>query len=159
MIGRENKKSACLRQHAFSCKGEFRAALLSGLPCIDKSRLIQELEIPIITSRGYFSSGKFDQCKKDVPYSTLIQAFTNYIRIILTEDKKRVEYWKKIISEAIKINGRLISDLIPELKLIIGKQPEVQHIPLQEKPDIDSIALRQILFLLLQGPITHLPFL
>ncbi|MDY6967647.1 MAG: PAS domain S-box protein [Spirochaetota bacterium] len=129
MVGRENEKERLLKEHALSCKGEFRAVIISGLPGIGKTRLIQELERPIIANRGYFTSGKFDQYQKNVPYSTLIQAFGNFVRILLTEDKKRIEYWRERISKAFGVNGRLITNMIPELKLITGELPEVAPLP------------------------------
>jgi len=129
MVGRDNEKKLLLTEHKRSCQGEFRFALISGLPGIGKTRLIQELERPIIASRGYFTSGKFDQYQKNVPYSSLIQAFKSLVKIILTESKKRVDEWKKKISSAIGINGRLITDIVPDLTLITGKLPKVATIP------------------------------
>ena len=64
-----------------------------------------------------------------MPYSTLIQAFGNLVRILLTEEEKRVELRRDQITKALGNNGRLITDLVPELNLIIGEQPEVTPLP------------------------------
>lgn len=129
MVGRERERELLLNEHGQSLAGSFCSAIISGLPGIGKTRLIQELEIPIVSGRGYFASGKFDQYRKNVPYSTLIQAISNLIRTFLIEDADRVEYWKKTIESALGQNGRLITNLVPELKLLIGVQPEVINLP------------------------------
>ena len=109
MVGRDQEKEILLKEHELSCSGNFRSAMISGLPGIGKTRLIRELEIPIISERGYFTSGKFDQYQKNIPYSTLIQTLSNLTRIFLAEDSSRVEYWKKTIEKALGQNGRLVN--------------------------------------------------
>ena len=129
MVGREREKELLLKEHAVVCSGSFRSALISGLPGIGKTRLIQELQGPIIANHGYFVSGKFDQYQENVPYSTLIQAFSELMRLYLTEERKRIEYWKETIRSAVGQNGKLLTDLIAELELIIGVQPQVVALP------------------------------
>ena len=129
MVGRDKERELLIHEHKLSCDGDFRSAMISGLPGIGKTRLIKELEMPIVSGRGYFTSGKFDQYQKNVPYDTLIQALSNLIKTFLTEDAHRVQYWKKTIESALEQNGKLITDLLPELELMIGIQPEVVDLP------------------------------
>ena len=132
MVGRDTQKQEMLEEFDKSCSGSFRAALISGLSGIGKTRLIQELQLPIVKHHGYYCSGKFDQFRKHVPYSTLIQAFTFLIKSILTEDEKRLSYWHKHINNSLGINAKLMTDLIPELELLIGEQTEVPELPPKE---------------------------
>lgn len=129
MVGRDTEKRQLLEEFSKVCSGVFRAAFISGLSGIGKTRLIQELQLPIVSHYGYFCSGKFDQFKKHIPYSTLIEAFTYLIKTILTEDSQRLSYWKQRISDSLGEHGQLMTDLIPELELIIGKQPTVADLP------------------------------
>ncbi|MGR9052371.1 MAG: AAA family ATPase [Gammaproteobacteria bacterium] len=129
MVGREEQKQQILAEFNKVCSGVFRAAMISGLSGIGKTRLIQELQLPIVTHSGYFTSGKFDQFKKHIPYSTLIQAFTTLIRTFLSEDAARIDYWRERIGGRLGDNARLMVDLVPELELIIGPQPEVADLP------------------------------
>src|SRR5215469_3763558 len=49
--------------------------LVSGYSGIGKSAVVNELQPMLVPPRGLFACGKFDQYKRDIPYSTLAQAF------------------------------------------------------------------------------------
>src|SRR5262249_22174799 len=49
--------------------------LVSGYSGIGKSSVVNELQPVLVPPRSLFASGKFDQYKRDIPYSTLAQAF------------------------------------------------------------------------------------
>ncbi|MDD5773963.1 MAG: AAA family ATPase, partial [bacterium] len=93
IVGRDNEAKMILDEYEEVSKGSFRSMFISGLPGIGKTRLIQELQRPIIKRRCYFVSGKFDLYQKNIPYSALIQSLRNLIRTYLTESDKRVETW------------------------------------------------------------------
>ena len=107
--------------------GQARAEmiLVSGYSGIGKTALVSEVHKPIVKSRGYFISGKFDQYKRNIPYASLIQAFAELIRQLLTEPESAIKTWKKQLLNALGSNGQVICDVIPEVALIIGEQPEV----------------------------------
>jgi predicted ATPase/signal transduction histidine kinase len=129
MVGRDREAEIILEEYNEAARGPFRCLLISGLPGIGKTRLIQELQKPIVEYRGYFSSGKFDVYQKNIPYSSILQALRNLMRTFLTESDERVAFWKKKIIRAVGENGRVITDVIPELTILIGPQPEVKPLP------------------------------
>jgi hypothetical protein len=109
--------------------GKPELILVSGYSGIGKSSLVPELQKLIGLPRGTFISGKFEQNKRDIPYAALAQAFQPLVRQILVKSEEEVGSWKRVILEALGPNGQLMINLIPELELIIGKQPTVPDLP------------------------------
>src|SRR5215469_10818554 len=103
--------------------------LVSGYSGIGKSSVVDELHKALVQPRGLFASGKFDQYKRDIPYATLVQAFQSLVRPLLNKSDTELESWRHALREAVGPNGRLIVDLVPELKLLIGEQPPVPELP------------------------------
>src|ERR671933_109389 len=97
--------------------------LVAGFSGIGKTAVVNEVHKPIVRQRGYFIKGKFDQFKRDIPFSAWVQAFQNIMRQLLTETTAEVSNWKAGILAALGQQGKVIIDVIPELELLIGKQP------------------------------------
>jgi predicted ATPase len=112
--------------------GRAELVLVSGYSGIGKSSIVNELHRVIVWPRGIFISGKVDQHKRDIPYSALAQAFQSLVRQILSKNDREVGYWRDAVREAATVNGQLLVNLIPELELLIGKQPPVPDVPLQD---------------------------
>jgi len=106
--------------------------LVSGYSGIGKSSVVNELQRALVPTRGLFTAGKFDQYKRDIPYSTLAQAFQNLVRALLGKSDAELMGWRDALLEALGPNGRLMVDIVPELKLIIGEQPSVPELPPQD---------------------------
>ena len=112
--------------------GTSELVLVSGYSGIGKSSVVNELHKVLVPPRGLFVSGKFDQYKRDIPYGTLVQAFQSLIRPLLGKGEAELSTWRDALHKALGPNGRLILDLIPELKLIIGEQPPVPELQPQD---------------------------
>ena len=115
--------------------------LVSGYSGVGKSSVVNELQPVLVPPRGLFAAGKFDQYKRDIPYSTLAQAFRTLIRQLLTKSEAELDRWRRELRHASEGHGQLIVDLVPELKLIIGDQP-----PLPEVSAKDAQRRFQLLF-------------
>jgi len=129
LYGRESEIEAILHSFDRVCQGSKELMLVAGYSGIGKTTVVHEVNKPILAKRGFFIRGKFGQFQRDIPYSSLIQAFQDLIRQILTESEEKINSWKKIIMRSIGSNGQLIIDVIPDLELIIGKQPVVPTLP------------------------------
>ncbi|MBD2772891.1 hybrid sensor histidine kinase/response regulator [Iningainema tapete] len=112
--------------------GGVEMMLVSGYSGIGKSSLVNEIHKPIVCKRGYFISGKFDQFKRNIPCASLIQAFQELMRQLLTESAENIANWKRKILAALGDNGQIIIDVIPEVERIIGEQPDVPKLGLVE---------------------------
>jgi len=106
--------------------------LVSGYSGIGKSSVVNELHKVLVPPRGLFASGKFDQYKRDIPYSTLVQAFQGLVRPLLSKPDTELEGWRISLLAALEPNARLMTDLIPELKLILGEPPPVPALDPQQ---------------------------
>jgi PAS domain S-box-containing protein len=106
--------------------------LVSGYSGIGKSSVVNELQPVLVPPRGLFASGKFDQYKRDIPYSTLAQAFQSLIRPLLGKREADLAPWRDTLRETLAPNAGLVVDLVPELKAIIGEPPPVPELPPQD---------------------------
>ena len=122
LYGRENEIKILLSAFDRVADGNIEVTLVAGYAGIGKSTLVHEIHKSVVARRGYFISGKFDQYKKDIPYSALIQAFQKLIRHLLAESQEIVTLWKENLIRALGKNGQVIVDVIPELELLIGRQ-------------------------------------
>src|SRR5256885_1815084 len=95
--------------------------LVSGYSGIGKSSVVNELRKRLVPPRGLFASGKFDQYKRDIPYATLAQAFQSLLRPLLSKSEAELGDWREALGGALGPNGRLIFNLVPELRLKIGR--------------------------------------
>ncbi|MGJ7516285.1 trifunctional serine/threonine-protein kinase/ATP-binding protein/sensor histidine kinase [Pseudomonas baetica] len=112
--------------------GVTELVLVTGYSGIGKSSVVNELHKVLVPPRGIFASGKFDQYRRDVPYSTLVQAFQSLVRMLLGKNDEDLAHWREALQEALTPNARLMTDLIPELKLIIGEPPPVPPLDPQQ---------------------------
>jgi serine/threonine protein kinase len=125
--------------------GRPELVLVSGYSGIGKSSVVNELHKPLVPPRGFFASGKFDQYKRDIPYSTLAQAFQSLIRLLLSKNEKELSKWRDALREALDPNGQLMVDLVPELKLIIGEQSPVPELPPQDAKGRFQLVFRRFI--------------
>src|SRR6202011_4913425 len=126
LYGREREIEALLASFdRVVATGTLELVLVSGYSGIGKSSVVNELHKALVPPRGRFASGKFDQYKRDIPYATLGQAFQSLVRSLLTQSDEELGRWRDSLSEALGPNGQLIVHLVPELELVIGKQPAV----------------------------------
>src|SRR6202042_1342019 len=125
--------------------GTTELVLVSGYSGIGKSSVVSELHKALVPPRGLFASGKFDQYKRDIPYATLGQAFQGLVRSILSQSEAELGRWRVSLSETLGPNGQLMVNLLPELELVIGKQPPVADLPPQDAQNRFQMVFRRFL--------------
>jgi PAS domain S-box-containing protein len=133
LYGREQEIDTLLASfdHVIA-NGRPELVLVSGYSGIGKSSVVNELHKVLVPPRGLLASGKFDQYKRDIPYSTLAQAFQSLVRPLLAKSEVELSLWRDALREALGPNGLLMVNLVPELKPIIGEQPAVPDLPPQD---------------------------
>ena len=128
LYGREREIETLLRAFERASADKSELMLVAGYSGIGKSALVQELYKPITQKRGYFISGKFDQYQRNIPYSAIITAFRELVKQLLSEPEAQLNQWRKKLQSALGSNGQVIFEVIPEVELIIGKQPAVPEL-------------------------------
>jgi predicted ATPase/signal transduction histidine kinase/GAF domain-containing protein len=133
LYGREREIDALLAAfRRVVTAGTTELVLVSGHSGIGKSSVVNELHKALVRPRALFASGKFDQYKRDIPYSTLAQGFQSLIRPFLGKTEADLAPWRDALRETLGPNGQLIVNLIPELELVIGPQPPIPDLPPQD---------------------------
>jgi PAS domain S-box-containing protein len=126
-------------------EGTLEFVLVSGYSGIGKSSVVNELHKALVPPRGLFASGKFDQYKRDIPCATLGQAFQSLVRSLLSQSEAELGRWRDSLNEALGPNGQIILNLVPELELVIGKQPAVAELPPRDAQNRFQMVLRRFL--------------
>ncbi len=107
--------------------GSAAGVLVTGLAGMGKSALVQALYQPLTERRGYYIVGKFEQFRR-TPFSALVAAFRGLVTELLGESDARLERLRNDLAAALGPNGRVITDVIPQVELITGPQPPVEEL-------------------------------
>jgi PAS domain S-box-containing protein len=119
--------------------------LVSGYAGVGKSSIVDELRKEVIAQRGLFASGKFDQYKRDIPYGALARALQCLVRPLLSRSEAELRKWRETLLEALGPNGKLIADLVPELRLVVGEPAPLLVLPLQDAQRRFQLVFRRFL--------------
>ncbi|WOD39082.1 EAL domain-containing protein [Nodosilinea sp. E11] len=129
LYGREQEVAAVLAAfERVSGAGGSEIVLVTGYAGVGKTAVVQEVQRPIARQQGYFIQGKFDQFKRNTPFSGFLAALQTLIQQLLGQPEAQLQTWRTDILAALGNNGQLLLDVLPELEQIIGSQPPVIHL-------------------------------
>ncbi|MDY6932256.1 MAG: serine/threonine-protein kinase PknK, partial [Halobacteriota archaeon] len=142
VYGRKNEVLTLLSAYSRISQGNIEFMIIEGVEGAGKTTLVNEIRNPIDQLNGYFISGKYDKLQKDIPYSAIIEAFSCLIRLIFSECEESIDYYRMIIREALGVNGKVITDVIPELEMLIGEQEEVAELGTEQSQNRFNIVFQ-----------------
>ncbi|WP_438025880.1 AAA family ATPase [Sorangium sp. So ce233] len=151
LYGRQEEVDALMaafrRISASGAAGDGRSelVLVAGYSGVGKSAVVSEIHKPIAKEGGYFAAGKFDQFTRNVPYAAVITALREVVRQLLTTSKDEIADWRARIAAAVTPNGQVIAEVIPEIELIIGKQPPVPALGSMETRNRFNLTFRNFI--------------
>ncbi|MEM9005257.1 MAG: serine/threonine-protein kinase PknK, partial [Cyanobacteria bacterium P01_F01_bin.86] len=128
LYGREAEVQTLMAAFERVAQGASELMLISGFSGIGKTAVVNEIHKPITRQTGYFIKGKFDQFNRNIPFSAFVQAFRRLMGQLLSESDLALADWKAKILSALGGQGQVLIEVIPELSLIIGTQPEVSEL-------------------------------
>ncbi|MCG8615848.1 MAG: trifunctional serine/threonine-protein kinase/ATP-binding protein/SpoIIE family protein phosphatase, partial [Desulfobacterales bacterium] len=145
LYGRETEVQTLIRSFETAVDGDSQMLLITGYSGIGKSALVNEIRGPITRRRAYFSTGKYDQYQRSVPFSAIINALRSLIKQCLTQSDDDIAAWKDKILHKIGNNGQILVDVIPELELITGPQSPVPELGPTESQNRFNMVFRNFI--------------
>jgi predicted ATPase/class 3 adenylate cyclase len=128
LYGREPEVAALLGAFDRCAHGARLLVLVGGYSGTGKTSLVHEVHKPITARRGYFSSGKFDQFQRATPYFAFVEAFKDLVDALLTEREERLDALRGELRAALGAEGRVVTNVLPNLEHIIGPQPPIPEV-------------------------------
>jgi predicted ATPase/class 3 adenylate cyclase len=132
LYGRQKETTALVEAFERVARGGMEMVLVRGYSGVGKSALVSELHKPLTLRRGHFIDGKYDQYKRNIPYSAMRQALDQFCTLLFAESEDTLADWRGKIQRAVGENGQLLVDVVPALELLLGAQPPVAKLPPQE---------------------------
>ena len=125
LYGREAEIENIVTAFDFCSTGALELLLVAGYSGTGKTALVHEVFKPITAKNGYFISGKFDQFQRVIPYYAIIEAFKELVNIFLTENEEKLAVLRHEMQNALGNEGKVLTNVIPNLEHIIGVQPDI----------------------------------
>ena len=124
-------------------RGTSELTLISGYSGIGKSSLVDEFQ-RALPRRALLARGKFDAYKRDIPYATIAEALQDFVEAILRKGEVEVEEWRSALRDALGSSGQLLVSLVPELELLVGPQPPVPDVSIEEAKHRFQLLLQRV---------------
>ena len=128
LYGREPELAALMAAYARIQRGRPELVLITGNAGVGKSALVLEVHKAIARGGGRLVAGKFDLLQRSTPYGALSRALGELVRQVLGGSPTALADWRTRVRAALGANARLLVDIVPELALIVGPQPEVPRL-------------------------------
>ncbi len=101
--------------------------LIDGYSGSGKTSLANSLRHEVQRRSGFFLTGKFELASSQHPYAAFASAFDQFVedhfsRTNHDSNSHRLDEMQRVIQDAVGEEGRLITDVIPSIELLVGKQ-------------------------------------
>ncbi len=128
LFGRDEAVAKLRNSFSHIRAGQGRLVLLSGLTGIGKTALATHFLFQCVAGPHLKTMGKYGQMQAASPFSALGFAFRTLVMEILGGDEAELSRWRERILAELHPNAQLLVDIVPELGLIIGPQPQPQDV-------------------------------
>lgn len=145
LYGRERELQQLLNLFEQTVKGQTQFCLVHGYSGVGKSALVNEIDRYQVRERGFLVQSKFDQFQQGEAYSALGETYRALVQQVLQQPQKQLDHWRECLLSALSPNASIVVELVPELELIIGKQPPVAELPPAEAHNRQHLVLATFL--------------
>ena len=128
LYGREAELAELRNAFELTAAGGTELLLVAGESGIGKTALVNELSAALVSEGGYLAQGKFDQFGSSTAYSALASAFGQLVAQVVVEQPRWLDEWRLDLLAAFNGNGRALTEVISEVELLIGPQPELPEL-------------------------------
>ncbi|MDQ0921092.1 histidine kinase [Paenibacillus sp. V4I5] len=147
LYGRTQEIENLLHVYGRAVHGSLEAVWVTGESGYGKTFLIAETMKTIMKDNGWFLSGRFEPNKQHVSYHALSRALRQLVRQLLTEKDHQIEQYRGRLQKILGTSGKVLTDLVPDLVLLIGEQPIAKQLPPQETQNRLHFLLQQFLLI------------
>jgi signal transduction histidine kinase/predicted ATPase len=120
LVGRDEEVTALKEAFADALAGQCAGVLISGMPGVGKTALVDQLRPMVTASGGWFVAGKFDEYRRDQEFNAVQQAFTSFGRLLLAEPEEEVAPIRVRMLRALGANAGLLATVVPEFATLLG---------------------------------------
>lgn len=112
--------------------GEPGWLVIRGYSGVGKSSLVQEFLRAGVDAETLVAAGKFEELDGEAPYAALRQVIRELARRLLSKNARELGHWRTALLSALSPHAALLTQLVPELELVIGEQPVLTGLPPDE---------------------------
>jgi len=124
LSGREEEIGELGTAFAAAMAGRCSGLLVSGVPGVGKTSLVNDLRPIVADADGWFVAGKFDQYRRDREYDGGLQAFRALSRLLLAEPESYLADVRDRLLGALGPAAGLAASVMPELAALLRIPPE-----------------------------------
>ena len=126
LFGRAREQAALLSAFEAAETGKTVFLLIEGPAGIGKSALVADFR-ETLPNGTLFAAGRYEE-PEHIPFSGLRQALSGAARHLLAQDSSAVAVWRRRLQDALRPNGRVVSDLVPEFEQLLGPQEALREL-------------------------------
>jgi len=150
LYGRKKEVEQLMASFYQAAKGQPQLLAVEGFAGIGKSALVHEVHKVIAAHSGVFTSGKFDQFQKNVPYSALKQAFSGWVQHALSLKETSLLALRELLNTALGANARVLIDFLESFELVLGALESLPTLGAQETQNRFHLVLQRFVQLITQ---------
>ncbi|HEY8209484.1 MAG TPA: AAA family ATPase [Myxococcaceae bacterium] len=127
LYGREEQARGLEEAVQRTASGAAELVVVAGPAGIGKSALVNEVREAAL-EKGLWSAGRGDQLRDNVPYAPFAEALGGLARSLLAWPEPRLKALRERVQRATAPNGRVLVDVVPDLRALLGDQPPVAEV-------------------------------